>query len=272
MQFRSLLLLCLLLVVFFSDCTTKKQQEENKESTADEKFEDDKRRWAEKFWKLDPVWATSQGYHKYDSMLVIPDAGKREARLVTYQNMLAELQRYKPEELSVLNQIDYRLLDNFIHYNFWLLKDYRSFEWDPSVYNLGSSVAEILNGRHDSLSVRLRAISHKITKAPVYYEIAIATLQKPTLEHTQLAILQNRGGAEVFGQAMLDSVERSTLKPAEKELLRQRIATAKLAIDGYVRFLENQVLPTLGNGKGRSFRLGKELYDQKFQYEIQASN
>ncbi|KAA9345909.1 DUF885 domain-containing protein [Adhaeribacter soli] len=272
MKLQTLLLLFLLFTAAFFGCTSENRNEAKTERTPDDKFDGDKRRWVEKFWKLDPVWATSQGYHKYDSVLVIPDARKREAMLVTYQNMLSELKRYKPEKLSVQNQIDYRLLDNFLHYNFWLLKDFRSFEWDPSVYNLGSSVAEILNGRYDSLSNRLRAISLKIAKAPVYYETAIATLQKPTLEHTQLAILQNRGGAEVFGPAMLDSIAKSNLKPAEKDLLSQRIATAKLAINGYVRYLENQVLPTLRNDKGRSFRLGKELYDQKFRYEIQASN
>lgn len=270
-SFRVLIIFFCLAAGFWSGCSSGSETKKETEPTPDSEFDHDKKRWVEKFWKIDPDWASSVGYHRYDSVLIINTAERRKAETGTYQNMLAELGKHNVKKLSVNNQIDYRLLQNFLNYNLWKIGEFKSFEWDPSVYNLGSSVAEILNGRYEKLETRLRAISNKITKAPLYYENAIGTLKKPTLEHTRLAILQNKGAAEIFGQAMLDSVAKSGLKPEEKELLRQRISTTKLAINGYVRYLENQLLPKLTKGQSRNFRIGKNLYNQKFDYEIQAS-
>src|SRR5688572_11412240 len=272
MNFRPLLFLFLFGFFALFSCSNKKQIEEEQEVSADAAFDAYKIIWVEKLWRLNPDWASSQGYHKYDSVLVINTADRRERVLGTYRNMRKELAKHQPKELSVHNQIDLRMMENYLDYATWQDSVFRSYEWDPSVYNIGGSVAEILNGRYDKLDMRLLSISHKLIKAPGYYQTAIANLKKPTLEHTKLAIIQNKGAAEVFGKAMLDSVAKSTLAEREKILLKQRISTAKLAIDGYVSFLENEMLPKLQNNKGRNYRIGKALFAQKFRYEIQASN
>lgn len=273
MKFRLVFaLLCCGLLFIFS-CDNKAQKEASQlANSPDQRFDNYKNAWLSKIWRLNPDWASSQGFHKYDSVLVINNANWRQRVAKTYQNMRIEMATIKPEELSVNNQIDYRLMRNFLDYATWQDNTFRSYEWDASNYNIGGSVAEILNGRYAPLKTRLLAISHKLTQAPAYYENAIASLKNPTLEHTNLAIIQNKGALSVFGQPMLDSVAVSDLKPREKMLLEQRIATTKIAIEGYVNFLENELLPKLKKGQAKDFRIGKKLFEEKFRYEIQAGN
>ena len=57
---------------------------------------------------------------------------------------------------------------------------------------------------------------------------------------------------------------------AEKDLFAQRIAAAGDALLGYVDFLTALDKEQQAAGTARSFRIGKALYEQKFNYEIQA--
>ena len=254
-------------------CKPKTRKNEKLAETPDYKFDEYKKLWIEKLWRMHPEWASSVGYHKYDSVLVIPTPQRRKAVTDTYKLRLAEMTKMDINALSANNQTDFRMMENFMKSSIWQDSVLKIHEWDPSGYNIGNGVADILNGRYDKLSNRLRNISEKLAKAPLYYETAISNLKNPTLEHTRLAILQNKGAAEIFGKTMLDSVAQSELKPAEKELLKQRIQTTRMAVEGYARYLENTLLPKLKKSKNpRSFRIGKENFEQKFQYEIQASN
>ena len=128
-------------------------------------------------------------------------------------------------------------------------------------------MGDLLNGRHYPLARRLRNISDKIAQVPAYYATAQANITNPTREHAELAVQQNEGGLAVFGPALADSVRKSSLSAAEKQLLTQRIAGAQRAVQGYLDFLKKDVL----TGKDfRSFRIGKALFDRKFALDIQS--
>src|SRR5690606_12013388 len=274
MKFRLVFLLLLLaFAASFFSCKPKPGTVLNTSATPDQNFDKYKALWVQKLWRIYPDWASSAGYHRHDSVLALPTEDRRKRIAYTFRTRLAEMDSMDLQALSPNNQTDFRMMQNFMQNALWQDSVLRTHEWDPSIYNIGNSVAEILNGRYDSLNIRLRAISHKLLKVPLYYETAIANLQKPTVEHTELAILQNKGTAKLFGKAMLDSVEASTLKPVEKEQLKQRIETAQMAVSGYARHLENSLLPKLKKNKNaRSFRIGKEMFARKFEVEIQAGN
>ena len=74
----------------------------------------------------------------------------------------------------------------------------KSYEWNPAEYNVCGAFAEILNGKYDSLEVRLHSFNIKMEAIPRYYEAAKANIKNPTLEHTALGISQNLGGVSVF--------------------------------------------------------------------------
>ncbi|MDB5260779.1 MAG: hypothetical protein JWQ14_60 [Adhaeribacter sp.] len=249
-------------------CQDQPRQEQV--SKEDDRFDAFKDKLVLKFWKLHPEWATSQGYHKYDHVLTIPNADKRKAVVRSYKAFEKELKSFALNKLSDNNKTDYKMLQNFLRGGIWRIEEFKSYEWDPSEYNLGSSVAEILNGRYAGLSVRLRAISEKLRGSVDYYEAGIKNLRRPTLEHTQLAIAQNLGALTVFKPALADSIAKSDLTQDEKAVLQQRVETTQLAIENYVRYLQETELPGLRQGKGRSFRIGRDQFTQKFIYDIES--
>ena len=225
-------------------------------------------RFLDSLWYYNPEWASGVGYHRYDSLLVAPTAARRQTEAAAVARRLKEMQAFPLDSLSVPNQIDYQLMQNYLHGAQWYADTLRAWQWNPAEYNLSGSVAEILNGRYQPLDRRLRAISFKISRAIDYYAAAEANISRPTREHTELAIAQNEGGLDVFGKALEDSVARSGLSAREKAEFTTRLSTAKLAINRYVDFLRQDVLP---KGNFRSFRLGPALFDRKFHYDIQSA-
>jgi uncharacterized protein (DUF885 family) len=109
----------------------------------------------------------------------------------------------------------------------------------------------------------------RLERVPAYYAAATANIADPTLEHTQLAILQNRGALTVLGPELAAKADSSGLSPAEKALFAQRLEAARGAINEYISHC-SALEAKLSGGRARSFRIGKELYEQKFHHEIQS--
>ena len=233
----------------------------------DVRFDTFKNQFIEALWRQNPEYASSQGYHKYDSLLVIPNSAQRQSDDIFAQKNMAALGTFGLDSISPNNQIDLRLLRNELRAERWYADTLKSWQWNPASYNLGASVGDLLNGRHFPLNRRLRNISDKISHAAEFYAVAKTNISNPTKEHTELAIKQNAGGLTVFGSSLADSVRKSGLTEAEKKTLTDRIAATRTAVQGYMDFLKSTVLSA---GKFRSFRIGKTLFDQKFAYDIQS--
>ena len=255
-----------LLVLALPACTSP-DTATRADQSADARFDRFKDQFILDLWQQNPDYASSQGFHKYDSLLVIPDETQRRREATFITKNLGALAGFGLDSLSPSNQIDYRLLANELRSQRWYADTLKSWQWNPASYNLGASVGDLLNGRHYPLDRRLRNISDKIAQAPAYYAAAKANITGPTREHAELAVKQSEGGLAVFGAALADSVRKSGLSDAEKQLLTQRIAGAQRAVQGYISFLNKDVL----TGKVfRSFRIGKALFDRKFALDIQS--
>ena len=253
----------LALALAFASCSQPKKPA----AGPDARFDAFKNEFIEALWRQNPDYASSQGYHKYDSLLVIPTAAQRQSDDAFAQKNLAALGRFALDSLSPNNQIDLRLLRNELRAERWYADTLKTWQWNPASYNLGASVGDLLAGRHYPLNRRLRNISEKISHAAEFYAAARANISNPTQEHTGLALKQNAGGLAVFGSGLADSVRKSGLSEAEKKALTARIATTRAAVQGYMDFLKADVLP---KSQFRSFRIGKTLFDQKFAYDIQS--
>ena len=57
-------------------------------------------------WQLYPGWASSVGYHKFDSVLVVPDGASRIKELAFCEANLDSLRKFKVSDLSDANKID----------------------------------------------------------------------------------------------------------------------------------------------------------------------
>jgi hypothetical protein len=182
----------LLACIILASCSQKKMDLEK-----DKRFDAYKERFVENFWKIYPAYASTQGYHKYDSVLIVPDAAAREMELSFCNAQLDSLRAYDPEELSDNNKTDYLMIKNQLEGSIWSSTKFRSWEWNPSQYNVSETFAEMLNGNYDSLDNRLRNVHLKLAAVPAYYLAAKMNIKNPTKEHTELAIEQNNGGASV---------------------------------------------------------------------------
>ena len=226
-------------------------------------------RLLDQIWKQNPEWAFAVGYYKYSDRLQVPDAAWRAARLKLDANELAALKRFNESRLSPASRVDLVLLRNQLESDIWYVTTFRDWQWQPSQYNVGDSFARQLDTEYAPLEKRLRDMLARLGKVPAYYAAARKNIDRPTLEDTDLALDQNKGALVVFGDDLLKTVHGSKLTNAEKALFKARVAAARAAIQGYVDFL-TELAAQLEQGGARSFRIGKELYAQKFAFDIQS--
>ena len=228
-------------------------------------FDKYKEQFIENLWKIYPGWASSQGYHKYDTILVVPNDEARAKEVAFAKANLDSLKSFDVNGLNNNNKTDYYMIENQLKSTEWGINEQKSFEWNPSEYNVSGAFAEILAGNYDSLDVRLRNFYLKMYNIPAYYEAAKKNIKNPTVEHTQLAIEQNLGGISVFETDLQDALNKVKFGEHEKQSIE---ATAKQAVAAIKDFAD--WLKKLENKTPKSFRLGKDLYAKKFEFDIQS--
>jgi uncharacterized protein (DUF885 family) len=227
----------------------------------------------DRYWELAPGAAVASGYYKYADRLVVPDHRARETVLEQLDRWLAELARIDPASLSPAVRADWAMLDNQLRGERWSLTELRSWQWDPSTYNVADTFALLLTLQYAPPDERLRTFLARLVHVPAYYTAAKANIATPTREHTQLAIEQNRGALEVFGAELERAIEAAGLAREERATFAERLTAARAAIEDYVAWLEAlDARLASGTTPARSFRLGSELYAEKFAFDIQSGD
>lgn len=258
------LILPILLLVLLSSCNKNQKSAEVRDDN--KKFDQYKDRFITSMWEFFPDWAASQGYHKLDSVLVVPDSNSRKKILDFANANLDSLKNYSLENLSDNNKTDFHMVKNQVESLVYSINEMKSHEWNPAEYNVCGAFAEILNGNYDSIDNRLRNFGLKMKNIPAYYEAAKGNIKNPTLEHTQLAIEQNLGGLSVFETDLVAALSKSKLSETEKKSILDKSKLAVASIKDYADWLKK-----LDNKTPRSFRLGAELYAKKFNFDIQSA-
>ena len=252
------------LTIFLIGCNSSESSEDTKKSN--EQFEKYSASFIEALWKQNPDWAIAAGYHKYDSLLIIPDQKMIQSDRDFSQNQLDILGKINPNLLSAANKTDFYLIRNLLKESQWTVDTLKSYQWDPSSYNVSGTFAFILNEKYAPLDERLRSIKERLTNVPDYYNAAKNMIVNPVPDLVNLAVDQNLGGVSVFEKDLLDSINVSTLDVLEKRQIIERSRLAVSAIRNYTKWLKE-----LKSEKPRSFRLGKELYGMKFAHNIQSA-
>lgn len=220
-------------------------------------------------WVESPTWALYSGFHKYDGVLKVPNEQARQATLSFVNKQSALLASFDTASLPASLLTDYRLIENLIGEMRWNIETFKSWQWNPSSYNVSGGFAQIINEDFAPLDERLISVLSRMENVPAYYAAARENISNPTLEHTQLAIMQNEGAFSVFNNDLLDKVIASNLSNAQKALFVTRFNKVTIAINEHIDWLK--ALETKLNKEGaRSFRIGEELYEQKFAFDIQA--
>lgn len=262
MKRTGIVLLCLAML----GCRTSQEPESTMDTALNDSFNIYKERFIEELWKMYPTWASSQGYHKYDDQLTVLSEDRLRTEISFSKANLDSLKKYDPDKLIPNNRTDYYLIKNQLEGTIWGIEEYRSYEWNPAQYNVGEAFADIVSGKYAPLEERLHSLNTKMNFVPAFYAAAKKFIKNPTIEHTLLAIEQNKGAVSVFSSMVRDSINRSKLGAHEQQMMLAKVDTCIAAINNYVDFLSN-----LKNDSPRSFRLGKELYAEKFEYDIQSA-
>jgi uncharacterized protein (DUF885 family) len=218
------------------------------------------------YWRLHTEAAIAAGYYAVGSELVVPDAAARARKLRFLQDARARLAAIPAAQLDGAGRTDRAVLDNQLASEIWALTEKRDWEWDPSLYNVADAFALLLDTPYAPLEQRLRTVLARLEKVPAYYAAALANLRNPTREHTRMAIEQNTGALDVLGPALEEKVRQAALAPGERVLFARRIGAARSAIQAYVDALTAR--EAQGSATARSFRLGRELYEQQFAFDI----
>lgn len=242
------------------------------QQSADAAFDRLAHQFIEALWKLDPDAALIAGRFDGAARLQAPDAASRQRALSFARQWQARFAALKPAQLSDRGRTDLILLQNKLASDLWYLQALREFAWNPSIYNVAGAMDLILNTDYAPRPQRLKALLARLKAVPAYYAAARASIETPTREHTQLAISQIDGTLTVFDEIEKAAEEERLLAAAD----RQALAAARSAVKGYrqrLQALDEKLAAAHGKeGQARSFRLGRELYERKFQLDIQSAS
>jgi uncharacterized protein (DUF885 family) len=222
-------------------------------------------------WRIDPEDGIYVGKFDAAAKLTIPDAATRAKKLAFIDEWLDKFGKLNADKLSPNQRTDLAVLLNKLKYERWQLTTFREFEWNPAEYNVAQTFDLILNTEYAAKAQRLRTILKRLADVPAYYQAAQASVVNPTHEHTQLAIQQAPGTLVVLAD-LGKAAQESILTPQEKAIFAQRIANAGTAVVAWVDFLTDLDKSQVQMQRTRSFRIGKDLYEQKFAFEIQSAS
>jgi uncharacterized protein (DUF885 family) len=218
-----------------------------------------------------PEWAIYQGRYENAGEVTLPTPSQRAANLDFLSVWLEALRVFNPEELSVNQRPDYALLENVLSSRIWYQQEFRGWQWNPASYNVARTIAVLLNTEFAPLEERLRVVMSRLDDVPSYYDAARQNIDRPTLEHLELAIIQSRGAFSVLNEGLLDRVRGSGLSATEKAEFEQLLSGAEAAIRGWIDHLMTLSEQWAERDDVRSFRIGEALYEQKFAYDIQST-
>jgi uncharacterized protein (DUF885 family) len=222
-------------------------------------------------WRIDPEAAIQVGKFDTAARVTIPDRDTRARRLAFTDEWLGKLRAVNAKRLSDKQRTDLALLVNKLEEDRWRLATFREFEWNPALYNVAQPLDLILTTDYAAKPQRLRTLLKRLASVPDYYRAAQASLVNPTHEHTMLALTQAPGTLVVLADLGKEAQE-SALTAQEKAIFAQRVANAGSAVLGWVQYLADLDKSQQQTQHARSFRIGKELYEQKFALEIQSTS
>ena len=253
----------LLTLIFTVNCNTNNKEKNVKSVQSFTSFETN---FLDAYWKQYPSYAILVGYGKYYDHLVIPDSSSLKSNLSFSKRWTDSLNKMEFDKLSDNDKISFNIIKNQLETDDWYQSVFKEHEWDASVYNLTEACYSIITQSYAPLTERLKTLSSRLQNSTEYYQAAFYALRQPTREHIELSILQNNAGLSVFGADLTDSINSSKLTDQEKASLKDNVIKTVKAIKTYVDFLK-EILANK-NYSFRSFKIGKELFTEKFRYDL----
>ncbi len=223
----------------------------------DAHFEDSFRRF--------PLMATQAGVHTYDGELRGFTVQERAAYLTQLKAELAALpKQVERAALPPLDQADYDILESHLRARILDLEAVRGWERNPYVWltTASGAVFQLINRDFAPLPQRMGSAVSRMKQIPAVFAEAQATLKDTPKLWTELALMQAQGTRSLYAET-LPKVFESVKDAALQQAFQQEQARCLASIDGFIRFLREDLLPRSSG----DFALGEAVYRQKLQYE-----
>ena len=244
---------------------------DNSFAQAGTNFSDIVGRYLDEYWQLHPTSALYAGLYQFDTQLLVPDEKLRQQRKALAKATIELLEGLDGTDLNNSDKTDRLILLNRLRYGLWNDEVLQAWRWDPSNYNVAGGFGLILNTEYKPLTERLDVFYQRLQNVPAYYAAARANIVEPTLEHLELAIQQNQGAISLLQERFVEQARGAEVDADTIDRYQQKATLAVLAIEEYVAYLHN-LREALQQGEGgekfRDFRLGKDLFAEKFQRQL----
>ena len=166
--------------------------------------------------------------------------------------------------LPPLDQADYDILENHLRARILDQETLRTWERNPNTWLGTASFAlfQLVNRDFAPLDQRMRSAISRMKVIPTVFTTAQATLKNPPKLWTEIALMQAQGTRALYADTLPKAFE-PVKDAALQDAFKQEQARCLASIDGFIRYLREDLLPR-SNG---DFAIGEELYRQKLKYE-----
>ena len=237
-------------------------------TSEDTRFEAFGDRIVDGYVKLDPIYATQLGEHRYDAMMTDVSTAGRAARRTFAERSLAELARFDRQKLSREHQVDAILLKDQLDYLIFSDERLQDWAWDPLTYSgpEGTALFGLMSRDFAPLAERMRSATGRLEGLPAYLRQSREALvpARVPLIHAQTAAKQNAGL-----NSLIDDIvkQKAALSPAEQARLDKAASAARAAVAEHQQWLDKTLVPS---AKGNE-RIGPALYDEKLRLALNST-
>ena len=273
------LVMRIFLLLFLPSAFIAAQTVKQTESEAHTKFAQMTEQFVKDSLALSPVNATQAGYHKHKD----PKTGETinlDAQLddvgpqgVAAQRKFYRAWRYRFQteapvaSLDAQDAADYRLIDDQIALSLLDFEHIQSYKHNPTGYVelIGNAMFLPLTQEYASKEVRVGDVIFRIGQIPHFIEQARSELTDSDPIFISAAVEENEGNINLVDSVATDIPAGSPLKAQYEKVA----PAAKKALTDFNDWMTNDLAKRSANG--RTWRLGKEWYDEKFHYVMETS-
>lgn len=232
----------------------------------DAKFADLSKRWLDGWLRLNAVYATQVGDHRFDGEVDDLSAAGRRNAVDFNKKMLAELDAIDTVGLSRENQVDALILRNQLRGDIWDIETLQGWAWDPQRYAglAGDAIYNLMAREFAPMPERLKSATLRMEKIPAIFAQARENLDPARVPkiHAETVAKQNQGVLDLIDQFIVPNADQ--LQGEDRKRLDAAVAGLRKAVAEHQTWLDTTLVP---NAKG-DFRIGQKLYDEKLQFAL----
>jgi uncharacterized protein (DUF885 family) len=232
-------------------------------TTQDDAFQKIARDYIEQYLRANPEDATELGDHRFDGQLTDYSSDAQAKDLATQKEFRDKLNAIDGSQLTGANNVDFRILKENIDYKIFQGEELKEPEWNPLVYmqSLANSLYLLVARDFAPADKRIPTLRQRMEAIPRVIAQAKANLQHPPRVHTETAIEQTQGAANLVREGLVPLLGQAGQMKKDLAPLQEKTAAA---LDDYKKWLQSDLLPRSDG----NFRLGAEKYRKKLRFAL----